>query len=346
MNILDIIKKIHHKEKNKEVNLNELKTHIKASNINLNIKVAEFLKWFDTFNQKDTQKLHDLIEKIAVFYELAYPDENIIKIISNMYQNPDYKSQSLIDYKLLFGNLNGEELSFIKKPKYPSLVYVNPNRYTTHFHLTSKGITTEAENIADLDKDSTIPRPSHDEYIGKNISDVIEFFKNASIQIENSELEKTYETYIFHKHSYEETLNCIMYRIIERGGHRVGPYRAFLFAKDFKRNIEVPMSYAIDYSDPHLREFINEYIKAGGKKELICYANYFFRENDDSIIEIVNLKEILPTSTLNAGQKYTQEETELHQRLVNIIHSKIDEDTKKQIDKQQIIKLRLQRKKQ
>ena len=38
-------------------------------------------------------------------------------------------------------------------------------------------------------------------------------------------------------------LNCVMYRIIERGGNRIGPRRGFLFAKEFGRNIDIPMIF-------------------------------------------------------------------------------------------------------
>ena len=31
----------------------------------------------------------------------------------------------------------------------------------------------------------------------------------------------------------------VMYRIIERGGNRMGPRRGFLFAKEFGRNIDI-----------------------------------------------------------------------------------------------------------
>ena len=56
-------------------------------------------------------------------------------------------------------------------------------------------------------------------------------------------------------------LDAVMYRIIERGGNRMGPRRGFLFAKEFGRNIDIPMMYGVDYSDPGLRSFIIEYIK-------------------------------------------------------------------------------------
>ena len=61
----------------------------------------------------------------------------------------------------------------------------------------------------------------------------------------------------------------------------MGPRRAFLFAKEFGRNIDIPMKYGVDYSDPGLRSFILEYIKSGGRKDLKCYVGYFYRTNDN-----------------------------------------------------------------
>ena len=69
-----------------------------------------------------------------------------------------------------------------------------------------------------------------------------------------------------------------MYRIIERGGNRFGPRRAFLFAKEFGRNIDVPMMYGVDTSDPGLRYFMNEYLKAGGNPENVYVRQILDKE--------------------------------------------------------------------
>ena len=98
-----------------------------------------------------------------------------------------------------------------------------------------------------------------------------------------------------------------MYRIIERGGNRIGPRRAFLFAKEFNRNIDIPMMYGVDTSDPGLKQFVDEYIKAGGSKDLVCYGNYFSRSSKNEKLETIKVREIIhwlePIERLSKGRQ-------------------------------------------
>lgn len=131
-------------------------------------------------------------------------------------------------------------------------------------------------------------------------------------------------------------LDCVMYRIIERGGNRIGSRRAFLFAKEFRRNIDIPMMYAADTSDPNLRGFINEYLKAGGHTDLSCYSNYFGRAS-----ELHPVKEITVAELLAMYHEFTEEEKALHARLVNALASGVNET---KLDHEEVMRLRLERK--
>lgn len=77
------------------------------------------------------------------------------------------------------------------------------------------------------------------------------------------------------------------------------------------------MMYAIDYSDPDLRLFINEYIKAGGSKDLECLVGYFLKVSKDEPLEKVSIQELILTLPNNTTSFYTEEENELHQRLIH-----------------------------
>ena len=92
------------------------------------------------------------------------------------------------------------------------------------------------------------------------------------------------------------------------------------------------MKYGGDLADPCLNEFINEYLKAGGNKNLDCLKNYFVCKGK---IEKVNISEIL-----NRRTSYTKEEQELAQRLVNLLASSVDYDL---IKKEDAKKLRLEK---
>lgn len=137
-----------------------------------------------------------------------------------------------------------------------------------------------------------------------------------------------------------------MYRIIERGGNRMGPRRAFLFAKEFGRNIDIPMIYGVDRSDPGLRLFMNEYIKSGGSKDLVCYNGYFSRASKYEELDTITMQELIKTINNDAATFYTPEEDELHQRLVNALSNRINQDdlSEKQKNIKKVRQLRLQRK--
>ena len=143
-------------------------------------------------------------------------------------------------------------------------------------------------------------------------------------------------------------LNCVMYRIIERGGNRFGPRRAFLFAKEFDRNIDVPMAYGVDLSDPGLELFVNEYIKAGESENLICYIGYGSRTSKYEKLPTITIQELIAMQDSNAATFYTSEEEELHQRLVNVLSNQINQEDllkeQENIKKEEVRQLRLQRK--
>ena len=178
--------------------------------------------------------------------------------------------------------------------------------------------------------------------LGLRIEEVIQLFEKRDIELHNiPQIIESVTNYKNEVYQREEMLNCVMYRIIERGGNRIGPRRALLFAKGFNRNIDIPMKYGVDTKDPDLRWFINEYINLGGNKDLECYRNYFDYKTRHGYINTINISDLLLTKNDN-GKYYTDKEDLLHQRLVDILDSSIDN---KELDKEKVKQLRLNRKK-
>ncbi len=343
---------------------------VTAKSLSLDAKVENFAKWyyqnmvvghFTAVGECHAVKeLKNLIEKMAVWYELRYPDYSINRMfpgstqenldVSNiMFQNNKYINEQLDESDLTrvldwgeFYNIESfiealpcEERYFFSKPNYKSIVYIDSN---THLHLTETGIVEEAEwfgfstgHVVD-DKDLE----------GMHVREVIQYLKKMGIVLPpNNELEQMLQDIDKHLMMQEGLLDSVMYRIIERGGNRIGPRRGFLFAQEFKRNIDIPVMYGADYSDPGLRRFINEYIKAGGSKELVCYSGYFTCTNQYSILGVTTVEKILNSQWNNGLEKYTPEETLLHQRLVNVLVSQIDP---KVVRKEKAKQLRIERK--
>lgn len=351
-------------------------------NISLDAKVDDYIKWnFENMVRgKYTDigeywvpiELRNFIEKMAVWYELRYPDYEInrlmhcagqegIKVSNVMFNDNSYINDLFdensdvraIDWDEFYNthafikSLPWEERYRFQRARYRDLVYVDPNytlhspmeveRKTAHLHLTSRGFVEAAEGF---DSYSNY-KVTNEQLKGMHVKDVVKLLKENGITLpSDNELEATIndaEKWIKQK---EGMLDAVMYRIIERGGSRMGPRRGFLFAKEFGRNIDIPMMYAIDRSDPGLRLFINEYIKAGGSKDLMCYVGYFSRTNKMEKLDTISIQDLILTQNNNAATFYTPEETELHQRMVNVLSSQVDQN---EVKKERVKTLRLQR---
>lgn len=337
----------------------------------LDDKVDRFIKWYtdNMVKGKPTDirkhfsiKMRNFIEKMAVWYELRYPDYEINRIMrcsaqeptqvsdemfnKNNYINHQLDSDSevrILDWdefyntKAFIHSLSSAEKFYFMKPKYPNIVYWNYGVGSAHLHLSKKGTVERSEYM-----DAVIPGISNKDFEGKNIKEVVEMIKTKGIKIpENNEFVKAIQDYDNWTYQKEEMLNCVMYRIIERGGNRFGPRRAFLFAKEFGRNIDIPMAYGVDYSDPGLSLFIDEYIKLGGSKELVCYVNYFSRASKYEKLDTVTMSELIKTQWNDVASRYTLEEDALHQRLVNVLANQVDQEI---VSKEEVKRLRLERK--
>jgi len=336
--------------------------------ISLNDKVNEFIDWYlknmvkghyaESGEYQQLTKMRDFIEKMAVWYELRYPDYEIYRLTAEskqestdiddiMFNRNNYINASLdreSDVRILdwdefyntetfINSLPSEERHLLEKPRYRSLVYVEQGHIGAHLHLTTDGIVEESERI-DIYTNFKI---KDQDLQGMHIKDVVHVLKDNGIVLpSDNELENAVNSAERWNYQREEMLNCVMYRIIERGGARVGPRRAFLFAKEFGRDIDIPMIYGIDCSDPELRRFIIEYIKASGNESLVCYRNYFDRASKNEKADTITIRQVMQFREINGDIRYTPEETELHQRLVNVLASQID-------DKEKAKQLRLQR---
>lgn len=337
----------------------------------LDSKVDDYIKWnyenlirgqyTDIGEYNIPIDLRNFIEKMAVWYELRYPSYEINRlmpgsnqertIISNVMFNNNNYINGLFDENGDIRILDWDEFyntdTFIKslpfkerfrfeRAKYQDFVYLDPSNtlYSPHLHLTPKGIVIEAEGVYNYSNFKI----TNEELEGMHVKDVLKLLKEKEISLpSDNELESSIKnTELFIK-EVDGMLDAVMYRIIERGGNRIGPRRGFLFAKEFGRNIDIPMMYGVDYSDPGLRRFINEYIKAGGSKDLICYVGYFSKKHKMQKLDTVSIQELLLTQGNNGIGFYTEEETEYHQRIVNALASQINQDGFEKNDYQDLV---------
>lgn len=312
----------------------------------LDDKVNSFVNWY--YKSLDEKKYGELaryhlyrdiknfIEKMAVWYELRYPsyelyvDEhmNVDKEMfeKNKYLNKvdmkDIKWSDFYNKDVFINSLPWEERRFIYKEWYSSIAYLIPNRKAPfNLFLTKDGYVEKSENVSKW-TDYVI---KDEELVGMHAKNVVKLFSSKGIVLpENNQLEETINFVDKQQKIRNGVLDCVMYRIIERGGSRVGPRRAYLFAKEFERNIDIPMKYSVDYSDPRLRSFMNQYIKDGGSKDLKCYVNYFSRIDKTEKLETVTIQDLIMTLRNDAVTFYTSEEMELFKRLAVYLNNKLD----------------------
>lgn len=280
-------------------------------------------------------EFRNLIEKMAVWYELRYPDSEVYRIMfgsnnssyidkavfnDNPYVNEQLDSESevrILDWVRFYNfdtflkSLSPRESYYFKKYQYPEIVYFDKQFGVGHLHLNSDGIV-EMDEFSYNGKEE-----------GKHIKEVVEDALKDGIKFpSDSEILEVLENANNKDKLIDEMLNAVMYRILERGGNRTGAHRAYLFAKEFNRNLDIPLMYGVDTSDPGLREFINRYLNDGGNPDLVCYLNYSSRSSNHEILRTMSIRELLKFS--NGNCFYTSEEKELHQKLVNVLSRRLE----------------------
>ena len=241
-------------------------TEVESTLIDLDAKVDEFIDWYfknmvkghytDIGEYHKPKDMRNFIEKMAVWYELRYPDYEInrlmdccgqeqININDVMFRNNSYVNDLLdeesdtkeLDWDEFYNtnvfikSLPWEERRIFAKPRYGGIFYLNPKARNAHLHLTKNGFVEMADDVSvwtgGVIKDKELK--------GLHVRKVVELFKERGIKLpEDNELEKSIESADNWMYQKEEMLNCVMYRIIERGGNRIGPRRAFYLLKNLE----------------------------------------------------------------------------------------------------------------
>lgn len=268
---------------------------LRNKDIKLENKINEYLDWYQE-NFYCSKIVRNFIEKMAVWYEFKYPDNYLDGKVTNIISS----NWSINDFKSL---LSERERFLLNGIKYKSEVIISYNPLRKII-LDKDGIIYD---VVGIDDSLGI------NLIGNSVKNIEDFVNNTW----GEESSKRIKRYNIECDSYYGLLNAILYRIMERGGHLYGPRRAMLFAQEFNCSKDIPMAYgAYTFS---LREFIYEYLENGGTKDLPCYLFEIGSDNDKVLIKTVD--ELFEETTLN--KQYTDEEQDLHQRLLNALNQSI-----------------------
>lgn len=318
-------------------------------------KIDDFLSWYATvlpsWNEKikveeEVKSMMNFIEKVAVWYELRYPNyaitgnkkefmnDNISNL--NMFEENFYIKELLgedsiindLDWsafyntKAFVNNLFYKEKYYFVRPSYEKYRLINGY----HLELSKTGRVLSFDGLDHY-------KLKKNEVNGKYVKEVVALLKEKEIiSPTGNEIDKEIQIYEGKKERKSKMLDAIMYRIIERGDtYSIGARRGLLFAKEFKLDLLIPITYEIalgydSYIDVFLREANKDEEVREPLKFLVPLFNSKYNEKD--------VDEMLKT------REEKRQEKQLRQKLVNILATKADDDK----DKEDIKVLRIQRK--
>ena len=297
---------------------------------------------FKDINDKELREeaitnFRNFVEKLAVWYELKYP--------SSLLNSLDFKEQEFIlgkeeyNTNTFLNSLSLGERNLIEKPTYPPLAYLSKQE-GTYVLLDEDGIITNAQSVFYpspyflVTKEYIVGK----EFEGMSITKAMDYFQSKGLITANSDIEKIISRYETDWFKRESLIECVIYRILEKGKNYTSLMRACLFAHEFGGNLAIPLKYGLFYHHPEVKPFINEYLKSGGSKDLVCLENYFHDQYTREKFEKTTLQEII--KYFNSGDCYTKEEFEIGKELIKVLKIKLND---KKIEKEEAKQKRIER---
>lgn len=247
-------------------------------------KIREYLKWYDEnivegqinelYDGQIVRELKNLIDKVAIWYELKYPDYRVNKLIPFDTKGSSHDSgcnNKLFNFNNFIKRLPDNEKYYFGNLKYGNILYFSPGRFA-HLHVSDDGVVLEAEGISSVSKSMI----ADDDLKGISLAEVLDLFKKKDIALPTwNEIEpQVLRAALWNNHK-NGLFDSIMYEIMVRGGDIIGPRRAMLFANEFGRDISIPMRYGVSALESNINTFMAYYTIHGGDKDLQYYFDYF-----------------------------------------------------------------------
>lgn len=329
-------------------------------------QLEDYFKWYqynildyqcrDEEKNEELKKLKKLISKFVAWYEIRYPDYELSCMVPFPYSDDSFPMNEILkeekqvsdefdwatfyDKKVFLKSLSIEEKMLISNKyifngaRWLQFKSQNDLLYGIQVKLSKKMNVSYLFNI-------TLNSIEHLSNIkGKNIDEAIQILKEHGYELEKND-RSFLEYYNSKKENSCKILEAVMYSLMKSGGRYAGPRRALLFAKDFKLNLDIPMSYGIIMDDEDTLYLIDEYLKNGGSEDLTCYVESFRKDK-----KIMSLKDIIE-KFLNDGPSYevqreiSSRKYDLEEQLVTILNSQINSE---ELENERIKKYRIERK--
>lgn len=201
--------------------------------------IEEFLEWcrINIYAEKENninideelKNLKNFIYKMAYWYELNHPTAK--------------KEEELYSYQMFLEGLSPKEKSYLSNIKY-SKIFLSSNCKEGRIYFSKDGKVESADNMNIAEngymKDITT------ELLSQPIEKVLQKLKEYNCLEDVKKLEKIIEEYNKSQEFKEKLLNTIMYKIMDSSNPRLSCKRGLFFAEEFKRDIKIPVTYAVD----------------------------------------------------------------------------------------------------
>lgn len=329
-------------------------------------QLEDYFKWYqdnildyqcrDEEKNEELKKLKKLISKFVAWYEIRYPDYELSCMVPFPYSDDSFPMNEILkeekqvsdefdwatfyDKKVFLKSLSIEEKMLISNKyifngaRWLHFKSQNDLLYGIQVKLSKKMNVSYLFNI-------TLNSIEHLSNIkGKNIDEAIQILKEHGYELEKND-RSFLEYYNSKKENSCKILEAVMYSLMKSGGRYAGPRRALLFAKDFKLNLDIPMSYGIIMDDEDTLYLIDEYLKNGGSEDLTCYVESFRKDK-----KIMSLKDIIEKflndePSFEIKQELSERKYDLLERLVTSLNTYV---ASTDMQRQKIKEIRIQRK--
>lgn len=257
-------------------------------------KITYFISWCSkNGTDYDIKDIKNIINKVTIWYELRYPDsyldqEDIDSVMFNKMNscnNQDWGEFYTFDK--FYYSLSKREKELLNQPCFVDMIYLNSGR--SHIHLNEDGSVSDASDIILFDRFNSSGDYLYDAsklLDGKSLDEWPMIMKENKINADYVKINNIINSYKKRVSVREGLFDTIMYNIVERGGKFYGPRRGVLFAREFERDVKVPVSYG----DSSLAL---EYLANDGDDSLLCFSDYF-----EGSLEKKTIKEVLTKQNL------------------------------------------------
>lgn len=328
-------------------------------------QLEDYFKWYQDNilnyqceeKSEEMKKLKKLISKFVAWYEIRYPDYELSCMVPFPYSDDSFPMNEILkeekqvsdefDWATFYDKKVFLKSLSIKEKMLISNKYIFNGTRWLHFKSQndlSYGIQVKLSKKMNVSYLFNITLNYSDEDLsnikGKNIDEAIQILKEHGY-----ELEKNDRIFLDYYNSKKENsckiLEAVMYSLMKSGRRYAGPRRALLFAKEFKLNLDIPMSYGIIMDDEDTLYLIDEYLKNGGHEDLTCYVDSFIKDKNVMSLSDIIEKFLNDEPSYEVQREISSRKYDLEEQLVTILNSQINSE---ELENERIRKYRIERK--